>query len=311
MEQCSNTLLMIRPVRFRMNEETKINNYYQQEFTNLAPEEINAKAQSEFDALVDKLRANGIQVLIESDSFESNTPDSIFPNNWLSLHEDGRIGIYPMFAANRRRERRMEFLEMLTQNGFTHNELIDFTAYEKVDLFLEGTGSLVLDRVNKKAYCALSPRSHIEVLNHFCQSFGYRAVPFLAFQTVNSERKEIYHTNVMLSIGAEYVIVCLDSVDDPKQKQRLLDSFKEDGKTVIEISEEQVCQFAGNSLQVKNKVGKTFTVMSQTAKEALSKEQVKAIEEFSPIISASIPTIEKGGGGSVRCMLAEVFLPQS
>jgi len=310
MLQTTNSILMIRPINFRMNEQTAVNNYYQKVLDNILPSSVNAKAQREFDAYVEKLKSFGVQVVVISDEENTDTPDSIFPNNWISFHENGTVGLYPMFAKNRRLERREDILDKLEEEGFIIKTIIDYSDAEKHDVFLEGTGSLLLDRINRKAYCALSPRADEDLLLEFCEDFEYTPVIFSANQTVNSKREAIYHTNVMMCLAETFAVICLRSIDDKKERKNVLKHLKEDGKKVIEISEEQVDSFAGNMLQVRGKDNELFLVMSQAAHDSLTTSQIAQINNHCKIISSSLDTIEACGGGSARCMMAEVFLPK-
>lgn len=310
MQQVTNTILMVRPVGFRMNEETAVNNYFQEDLQ-LKNEEINKKAQEEFDAFVQKLNSAGVNTIVVDDIIENDTPDSIFPNNWVSFHENGTAVVYPMFAENRRRERRMEIFEVLEEKGFQIKEVVDYTDAEDEDLFLEGTGSMILDRKNQKAYCSLSPRADEDLLIEFCEDMEFTPVIFTAYQDVDGKRKPIYHTNVMMCMAEEFTVICLDSIDDPKEKNNVLKHLKQDGKEVIKISETQVHEFAGNMLQVKGAEGKKYLVMSETAHKSLNPDQIRKIENHCEILSANISTIETCGGGSTRCMMAEVFLPKN
>jgi len=310
MQQTTNTILMIRPVNFRMNEQTAVNNYFQEDL-NLKNAEINNKAQEEFDAYVDKLRAVGVNVIVIDDKASLDTPDSIFPNNWVSFHENGDIAMYPMFAENRRRERREDVFLRLEQEGFKINNIIDYTSAEDEGLFLEGTGSLILDRVNEIAYCALSPRADEDLFIEFCEDFEYTPVVFTANQTVDGKRLPIYHTNVMMCLAETFAVICLDTIDDKKERKRVVSNLEKTNKKVIKITEEQMHQFAGNMLQVKGKDGKLYLVMSQAAHDSLTATQKELIEAHCPILSSSLETIETCGGGSARCMMAEVFLPKS
>ena len=310
MQQTTNTILMIRPINFRMNEQTAINNYYQKVLDNVLPETINAKAQQEFDTYVNKLRAIGVRVIVVNDSEVQDAPDSIFPNNWISFHENGNVGLYPMFAENRRLERREDVLLMLEEQGFEINQIVDYTDAEAEALFLEGTGSLLLDRVNRKAYCALSPRADEELLIEFCEDFEYTPVMFTAKQTIDGKRMAIYHTNVMMCLGETFAVVCLASIDDKKERKNVIKHLKEDGKEIIDITEAQVNNFAGNMLQVKGKDDKLYLVMSQAAYSSLTKGQINILEKHCEILSSSLDIIEACGGGSARCMMAEVFLPK-
>ncbi|WP_299277252.1 citrulline utilization hydrolase CtlX [uncultured Psychroserpens sp.] len=310
MSQTTNTILMIRPVNFRMNEETAVNNYFQEDL-NLKNAEINAKAQKEFDDFVAKLRAVGVQVIVEEDVASQDTPDSIFPNNWVSFHENGDVGLYPMFAENRRRERREDVLLRLEKEGFRIENIIDYTSAEDENIFLEGTGSLLLDRVNAKAYCALSARADESLFIEFCEDFEYTPVVFTANQTVDGKRLPIYHTNVMMCLAEKFSIICLDTIDDKKERKNVIKHLEADGKAIIDISETQMHHFAGNMLQVKGHNNQRYLVMSKAAHDSLTPKQVADIEKFCPILSSSLETIETCGGGSARCMMAEVFLPKA
>ncbi|MEZ7992698.1 MAG: arginine deiminase-related protein [Flavobacteriaceae bacterium] len=309
MKQITNTLLMIRPVAYRMNEQTAVNNYFQENL-NLSDVVINAKAQKEFDVFVVKLRAVGVEVIVEDDILEMETPDSIFPNNWISFHENGDVGLYPMFAENRRRERREDILVSLEKEGFIIKDLIDYTTAEEEGLFLEGTGSLILDRVNQKAYCALSPRADEDLVIEFCEDFEFTPVIFNANQTVHGKRLPIYHTNVLMALGENIAVICLDSIDSKSEKKMVIQNLKEDGKELVKISEDQMQQFAGNMLQVKGANDQNYMVMSTAAFKSLNPEQITIIEKRGPIVHSDLGTIEACGGGSARCMMAEVFLPK-
>lgn len=308
MKQTTNNILMIRPATFRLNEETAVNNYYQKESERLAKQDANQLAQQEFDQLVTVLRNAGVNVIVFDDDGSQDTPDSLFPNNWISFHEEGDVALYPMFAENRRRERREEVFDLLEEKGFVIDDVIDYTLAEDEGYFLEGTGSLVLDRVNKVAYCALSPRAEEELVIEFCEDFEYTPVIFTAYQTVAEKRLPIYHTNVMMCIAKDFAVICLDSIDDKSERKNVLKHLKESGKQVIEITEKQVNQFAGNMLEVCDVKGNSITVMSKAAIDSLSQEQVSVIKKYSKIVSSNLSTIETLGGGSARCMMAEVFL---
>ncbi|MFK8060737.1 MAG: citrulline utilization hydrolase CtlX [Polaribacter sp.] len=307
MQQTTNTILMIRPINFRKNEQTAVNNYFQEDI-HLKNDEINSKAQQEFDTYVLKLRSFGINVVVVSDTKEFDTPDSIFPNNWISFHANGTVAIYPMFAKNRRLERREDILEQLENEGFLIENVVDYTTAEEDEIFLEGTGSMILDRENKKAYCALSPRADEELFIEFCEDFEYLPVIFTANQTLEDRREAIYHTNVMMCVAETFVIVCLSTIDDKKERKNVLKHLKEDGKKVIDITEAQMNNFAGNMLQVRGKNEERFLIMSQAAFDCLSQSQKAQINNHCKIISSSLATIETCGGGSARCMMAEVFL---
>lgn len=308
-QQITNTILMVRPAAFRMNEQTKVNNFFQEEL-DLHETLINERAQAEFDTFVAKLREAGVKIIVSQDKKENDTPDSIYPNNWISFHQSGSIGLYPMFAENRRRERNEEVLHLVEAEGFKIEEVVDYTAAEKDNLFLEGTGSLILDRVNRKAYCALSDRADEDLLIEFCEDFEYTPVIFTAYQTVEDKRAVIYHTNILMCVGDTFAVICLDTIDDKKEKKSVIDHLQEDGKEIIAISEEQMHQFAGNMLQVVGKDNKTYLVMSQAARKSLTEAQIDTIEKHTNILSSDLETIETLGGGSARCMMAEVFLPK-
>lgn len=309
MQQTTNSILMIRPINFRMNEQTAVNNYYQ-EVLDLKNAEINKKAQFEFDTYVDKLKSIGIEVIVISDTDQFDTPDSLFPNNWISFHEDGTVALYPMFAENRRNERREDILDVLEEKGFLIDNIVDYTSAEEAEIFLEGTGSLLLDRVNKKAYCALSPRADEDLFIEFCEDFEYSPVIFTAYQTVDGKRKPIYHTNVMMCLAETFAVICLDTIDDKQERKNVVKHLKEDRKQIIEITENQVAHFAGNMLQVKGISNERFLVMSQSAFDCLTPNQIQQITKHCKIISSSLETIETCGGGSARCMMAEIFLPK-
>jgi len=310
MKQVTNSILMIRPVQFRMNEQTAVNNYYQKSLEDLNPETVQFKALQEFDSFVDKLKLIGVNVIVIQDTKESNTPDSIFPNNWVSFHSNGDVGVYPMFAENRRLERSNTIFDKLESKGFEINNIIDYTSAEEEAVYLEGTGSMALDRVNKKAYCALSPRADEDLFIEFCEDFEYTPIIFTANQSVGNKRLAIYHTNVMMALAENFAIICLDSIDDKKERKNVIKQLKEDGKEIIAITEEQVTNFAGNMLQVIGNNDKRFMIMSSAAYNCLTRSQIITIEKYCEIMHSSIDIIEFCGGGSARCMMAEVFLPK-
>ena len=310
MKQITNTILMVRPAAFRSNEQTKVNNFFQEDL-DLQLEEINDRAQNEFDTFVEKLKNVGVEVIVFQDEKENDTPDSIYPNNWISFHQSGNVALYPMFAENRRRERNEEVLQLIESKGYSIENIIDYSEAENDNLFLEGTGSLILDRENRKAYCALSARADEELLIEFCEDFEYTPVIFTAYQTVKNQREIIYHTNILMCIGDKFCIICLDTIDDKTEKKNIVAHLKEDNKEIITITEEQMHHFAGNMLQVIGDRGKSYLVMSQSAKECLSEDQINTIERYTKILSSDLHTIETLGGGSARCMMAEVFLPKN
>ena len=308
MRQSTNSILMIRPNNFGFNEETANDNHYQNK--EFFESNSNENAQKEFDNMVKNLKQNGISVHVFQDDDINYTPDSIFPNNWISFHENGDIGLYPMYAKNRRLERRPEVLEFLEEQGFGIENIVDYSGAESENKFLEGTGSMILDRENRIAYCSISNRSNEELFIDFCEDFEFTPVLFNSFQSVGDERLPIYHTNVMMCVTMSYVVICLDSIDDKKQRKNVCEFIKKSEKELINISENQVEKFAGNMLELLNDKGESVLVMSKSAENSLSENQKNTITNYSKIISSDINTIELCGGGSARCMMAEIFLPK-
>jgi hypothetical protein len=300
--QTTSHLLMIKPVAFDFNAETAVNNAFQQQGSN---DNAQQKAEAEFDGFVQKLTAAGIDVTVVQDTAEPHTPDSIFPNNWISFHNNGSIVLYPMYAVNRRAERKQHVLDAVAAK-FEVKKQIDFTSKEKDDLFLEGTGSMVLDRDNKIAYACLSPRTDKTVFEEWCSKMSYTPC---SFYSVDEKGGEIYHTNVMMCVADQYVVICLDSIRDAEERDKVFDTIDDSGKAIIEISYEQMNRFAGNMLQVQNHNGQRYLVMSSQAYHALTHRQIEELESYNPIIHSDLTTIETNGGGSARCMMAEVFLP--
>ena len=303
---------MIRPLAFNYNVQTAVNNHYQNanDFASNS-NQINLTAQTEFDNFVLKLRSFGVDVIVFQDDDKFDTPDSVFPNNWISFHSNGDIALYPMFAKNRRNERREDVVKYIEKNRYLINDVIDYSSAEESNIFLEGTGSIVLDRLNRKAYCAVSERSNEELLIEFCEDFEYTPVVFNAFQSVNEARELIYHTNVMMCVADNFVIICLDCIDDKKEKNNVIAHLKDDGKEIIEISENQVNSFAGNMLQILDRNSNSLLIMSESAYNVLTSFQKDIINKYVKIVFSSLNTIETYGGGSARCMMAEVFLPKS
>lgn len=300
------TLLMIRPVRFTYNEQTAVNNMFQTnpEFEHHADQvDTQSKAKEEFDAFVEKLRAVKIAVLVIEDTREPHTPDAVFPNNWITTHEDGTVVLYPMFALNRRLERKDSVLDVL-KSSFNIRKWLNLAHYEAQNKFLEGTGSFVLDREHRIAYACLSPRTDEEVLRDLCAELSYKPVIFHAF---DRHGVAIYHTNVMMCIADQYVVINLDSIPQEERK-KVIHSFNETGKEIIPITHEQMEHFAGNMLQVFNRDGNPYLVMSSQAYESLTDAQRTKLSSYNPIIYSDLGTIEKNGGGSARCMLAEIYL---
>ena len=307
MQQITNSILMIRPRNPRANEQTAANNHFQ----NHTPiEDAEEKVQLEFDRYVKKLRAVGVNVIVYEQDDQLDTPDAHFPNNWLSTHENGDIVLYPMYAKNRRLERREGVLKLLESSGFSIENIIDYSIAENESVYLEGTGSLVLDRQNKIAFCALSDRSDEGLFIEFCEDFEYNPIVFTANQIVKGNRKPIYHTNVMMCIAETFAIVCLDSIDNKKERKQVATFLKSSGKEIIKINEKQVTHFAGNMLQVVGRDEKRYLVMSEAAFNALTQSQISTIEKHCDILYSAINTIEAYAGGSVRCLITEVFLPQ-
>ena len=292
---------MVRPYQFYFNQQTAANNFFQ---SNINIENANELAIAEFDAMVDKLRAHQIKVNVVQDTKDPSTPDSIFPNNWVSTHEGGTLCLYPMFAQNRRAERKSTVIDFL-QSNYQIQNILDLTDLEKEGKFLEGTGSMVLDHQNKLAYGCLSERLDKNAFNEWCEKMQFKAI---AFKAVDDKAQPIYHTNVMMCMGNQFVVICLESIPNEQEKQLVLESFKKSNKEVITISQDQLNHFAGNMLQVFDTNEKPHLIMSEQAYNSLKTEQVNSLEKYNPILPISIPTIEALGGGSTRCMMAEIYL---
>ena len=306
--QTTDTLLMIEPVAFGFNAETAANNYFQIEQKGA---DIQEKALAEFNNFVEQLRNHGINVITIQDTLQPHSPDSIFPNNWVSFHADGTVNLFPMFAINRRVERRQDILDQIKEQGFVINSVEDLSHFENEEKYLEGTGSIIFDHDYKIAYGSVSLRLDEGLFREFCEKINYTPIVFHSFQNVGIDRLPIYHTNVMMCVAEQFVVICLDCIDDELEREKVQEVIKSTEKELIEISEEQMQQFAGNMLQVQNTEGKQFLVMSQTAYKSLNKEQISKIEKHCEIIYADLETIETNGGGSARCMLAEIFLPKA
>jgi len=302
----TNHVLMVRPTSFRANEQTIANNYYQK-LTSLSQTESLLQAQSEFDTLVSCLRSNDINVTVVQDTPSPDTPDALFPNNWFAFLGNGQLVIFPMFAKNRRAERSNRIFEALKNKGYEVKHTVDYSGYEEKQKFLEGTGSMVFDHQNKIVYCALSARSDSGLLYHFCETFNFKPVIFQAYQTVGAARLPVYHTNVMMVVAPTFALICLDAIDNPLERDVVLDSLTFSGKVVITLTERQIAKFAGNMLALTTKDGKTILVMSTRAYNALTPEQILQLQNQLKLVHSPIPTIEDLGGGSVRCMLAEVY----
>jgi hypothetical protein len=297
--QTTSHLLMIRPVRFGFNAQTAVNNAFQVATPN--QQKVQQEAIEEFDGFVEKLRNAHVDVTVVEDTPEPHTPDSLFPNNWISFHSNGTIVLYPMFAENRRLERKPTVLAAI-KNKFLIQQTEDMSVYENKQLYLEGTGSMVLDRDNRLAYACLSPRTDLQVLEDFCSRMNYTPV---VFNSVD----EKYHTNVMMCVADHYVVICLDSIPDEKEKDTVIGKIKATGKSIVNISLSQMNHFAGNMLQIENSSGEKILVMSSQAYESLSPDQINELSGFNTILHSSLHTIESNGGGSARCMMAEIHLP--
>ncbi len=298
--QTTSHLLLIRPSKFTFNAETAVNNAFQ------SARDIDAQvtALKEFNDLVGLLEQNGVDVTVVNDTEEPHTPDSIFPNNWISFHESGQIVLYPMYAPNRRQERKPHVIEEIKKRFTVANE-IDLTAFENNGVYLEGTGSMVLDRTSKIAYACLSERTNVIVLKDFCEQLGYKPI---AFTATDSKGYPIYHTNVMMCVANQFAVICLESIKDINERNHLVATFKKTGKEIIDISLDQMNHFAGNMLQVENDKGTKILVMSSQAFHSLTQYQIQKIESYNNILHSNLETIERNGGGSARCMIAEVFL---
>lgn len=301
--QCTRHLMMVRPARFDFNPETAVNNAFQKASD---AKDVDRKARKEFDDFVEKLRSKGVDVMVMEDSADPHKPDSVFPNNWITMHSNGTVCLYPMFAPNRRLERDPQIVSRIADR-FKVRKVMDLTHFEKEGLFLEGTGSMVLDRENRIVYACLSERTSTRVLEEFCRKLPYRMV---TFHSVDESGKPVYHTNVVMCLAKTYAVVCLDSVDDPGERRVLQSSLEGTGKEVIPITMEQLHNFAGNMLQVENEDGENILVMSSRAHGSLTPEQLDRLKKHNTILHHPLETIESHGGGSARCMIAEIFLPE-
>lgn len=301
----SSLVLMVEPVSFAMNQETSNTNVFQHE-SSLSDSDVQKMALLEFHGVVEMLRTNGIRVHVIPDIKADQTPDSIFPNNWVSFHRDGRVVLYPMQANNRRRERRLPFiLDVVNQHNLNLHHIIDLSFYEQYGKFLEGTGSIVFDHKNKLAYACKSERMHEEVLHKLCTILGYKPIVFSA---LDQHGTPIYHTNVMMAIADKFVVVCKDSVKS--EWSMLQDSFIATGKTIIEISHLQMNNFCGNVLELFDKQGNSVLAMSSSAFNNFTPSQKEILSQYTKLAHVDIPTIQQCGGGSIRCMICQVELPQ-
>ncbi|MEO6758975.1 MAG: arginine deiminase-related protein [Saprospiraceae bacterium] len=303
--QTTDHILMVRPAHFAFNEETAANNAFQSRDNNLTPEQMRRQAMQEFDDFVQQLRDAGVQVIVAKDSATPVKPDAVFPNNWVTFHQEGLVITYPMFAPTRRRERRRQIIDQVLKSGFQSERRINFEFNEKRDRFLEGTGSIIFDHLNRLAYACLSPRTDEQLLNDLCQEIGYQPV---VFHSVDANDQAVYHTNVMMALGETFVVICLESIPITAESRMLEQQFEATKKEIVPITLAQMNAFAGNMLQVRNREGQTILVMSTTAYSALTPKQIKTLQQHTKLLHAPIPTIETYGGGSARCMMAEVFL---
>ena len=304
--QTTQHILMVRPSFFGYNEETAANNAFQKNDSSLTKKQIAQKAIKEFDCFTKKLKARGVNLVIAQDTKRPVKPDAVFPNNWITTHNSGTLITYPMFAAQRRKERSEEIIKMI-RSKYLVKKIIELEAYEKADLFLEGTGSMIFDRPNRIVYACLSPRTSTMVLDKFCEYMDYEAV---VFDALDGAGQAIYHSNVMMALGETFVVICLDTIRDAAQKDALIKRFVHTGKAIIEISMEQMMSFAGNMLQVRAKDNEPLLVMSEQAFSSLKKTQIRQLKKHTKIFHAPLPTIETYGGGSARCMMAEIFLEE-
>lgn len=306
--QTTRYILMVRPANFGFNEETAANNVFQSRDKRLGPEEIRKKAVEEFDSFVESLRAAGVHVIVAQDTATPVKPDAVFPNNWATFHQEGFVVTYPMFAPTRRRERRRQIIDQVIREGFHSDRRVNLEFNEKLNRFLEGTGSIIFDHQHRLTYACLSPRTDAGLLDDICQLLGYEKV---IFHAVDAQGQDIYHTNVMMALGETFVVICLDTVRNPAERALLEQKFKSTGKEIVEITLDQMNAFAGNMLQVRTDRNETLLVMSEQAYRALSPAQVETLERHTRLFHHPIDTIETYGGGSARCMMAEVFLPEA
>jgi hypothetical protein len=303
-QQSANAVVMIRPFRFYPNPETASDNAFQREVASTDADTVSKAAQEEFDQAVAQLREAGVTVVVFHDTASPQKPDAVFPNNWFSTHDDGRIALYPMYSAARRTERRRDVIDHFRKH-YRVMDVVDYSACEQQEKYLEGTGSLVLDHVNRIAYASLSQRTHPEVLKQFCHDFGYEAV---TFRSKSEDGRPVYHTNVMMCIGSEFGLVGLDTIADEVERTVVQNHLEATGKEIIDLTSSQVANFAGNAIELHNEKGKLL-VLSARAASALSDEQRAIIDRHAQIVQLSLPTIELAGG-SARCMIATIHLPR-
>ena len=306
-QQTTSHILMVRPANFAFNEETAASNAFQSRDGKLNTIEMRDRAVQEFDGFVAQLRAVGVNVIVAEDSPLPVKPDSVFPNNWVTFHQEGLVVTYPMYASTRRLERSEAIIETVMGEGFHSDQRLNFENSESSGRFLEGTGSIIFDHQHRLAYACLSPRTDAALLEELCKAIDYQEI---VFHSVDGNDQDIYHTNVMMALGETFVVICLDSVRDSGERKMLEEKFRETEKEIVDISIEQMNSFAGNMLQVRNEEGQTILVMSSQAHRALTTAQIERLEGHTQILHAPIDVIETYGGGSARCMMAEVFLPR-
>jgi hypothetical protein len=305
--QTTDTVVMVRPARFQRNPQTLASNAFQAAPLDLNPEQEQEAALAEFDGLVSALTAAGVHVIVYDDTPQPHTPDAIFPNNWVSFHDDGTVVLYPMEAENRRRERRTDIVESLSnERGYRISDIVDLAYHERDGRYLEGTGSMVFDRVNRIAYACLSSRTHLDVLAEFGQRMNFDVV---AFDAAGRSGRAIYHSNVMMCIGTAFAVICADAIADAQQRDAVLARLGRSGREIVTISRAQVAHFAGNMLELAAADGSSLLLMSDQARRSLQAEQLRRLESHARIVAVPVEHIERSAGGGVRCMIAEMFLP--
>ena len=302
--QTTDTILLVRPYSFRRNEQTAVDNHFQANKTHT--DELEDLALIEFDHFVLSLKAAGLQVIVLQDEGLYDTPDSIFPNNTITFHQN-KVILYPMFAPNRRNERAIGYIDQLEELGYTFSQKIDYTTYEKTNQFLEGSGAIVFDHINKIAYCSISQRADPDLFELFCEQQGYLPFSFHATQRIDGELQSIYHTNVMMSVGSHFCVICLESIISSEERSALEQKLLASGKEIIAISMDQMAHFSGNILEVKNIAEEPIICLSKQALLSFSKEQIERLEHYGKLCAIPLSNIEKYGGGSARCMIAEIF----
>ena len=299
----ASTILMIRPAAFGFNEETAVNNFFRTGLS-ISKEQVQQQALQEFDIMIETLHNHDIPVIVINDTAEPVKPDAIFPNNWLSTSPSGIVNVFPMYAVSRRAEKRKDILQTLSEH-FIVTDVQDWSKYEEEGRFLEGTGSMVIDHDNKMIYSSVSERTNLSVLEKFASANDYQAIVFLA---TDRKGRSVYHTNVMMVLGENFSVLCEEAIDEEWELIAVRQLLESTDHTIISITREQMHSFAGNMLEVQAKNGEKYLVMSQAAFDVLKKEQLRMLEAYAKLLPISIPTIEKEGGGSVRCMMTEIFL---